>query len=1481
MKSRFLFITALLFTTTVIADPGIIKLQETSINASQNMILENQKMVSLPTAAGEFQFIVQPLKNFSASDLDEIKAIGVSVIGIIPPNAYIVMGSKEEIDLLANKFELIYTSEYLPEYKTAKAFVKSFSALSGKEETVRIRAAASTFTAELLQHLGSITTNEVKVIANDPPILEVTLKDKDILELPYRSDVLRVHKRGEYTYFNDVVKSNILMNVNFVHDEMNLKGKGVIVSVADSGLDSGSFDNMHPDFQNKKVTTVFAENNKRRSWSDLLGHGTHVCGSICGTGAASDGQYCGTAPEADLYFICNGNASSFVYATTEKDLEEAYDYGARLNSNSWGNGSKESFGMYDSDSELFDTISFNHPDFLILFAVGNGNTKIDLENNTTISPQASAKNVLAVGASETHRPDIKTVWKNMMLLGESLYREDLVAYPANGKHQGMAAFSSRGPTHDGRNKPDIVAPGTMICSAESIYDGVNCGERDSYYTSKSGTSMAAPLVAGSAAVVIQYLREHGITNPSSALVKAVLLNGTRSMGNGQFDFYAEIPNKSPNWVNGFGHLDLANSLAPTNASLIVIEGVVSNTDDLVTYCFDKENDGNASITLVWTDPPATPGAGVDLINDLDLQIETKEHIFFANGEVAHNDAINNCETFRKAQLAAQDNIEIRVHGYNIMQGPQKFALAISGMDNGPIPEPCGVFACMIALLFIKMKKRYLKLFIFTLALSSAMCFAANEPIKPEGEGTKASPYRLTRLENLVWMGQNIAECNSNVFLLDNDIDAYETASWDDGFVEIGSKDISRDGEEHSFCGVLDGQNHAIKNLSYSKYGSLIYKISGAIIKNLRLENLSCGDKRNRFWLRGGLSKYLSESMVTNVHVGAIIYGYNQLGGIAADAKNSKIYNCSFIGSIYEDIGNSIIGGIVGNAENCDLRYCKAHGLIEAGSYLNRNYIGGVCGQIIGKSFIRYSCADMKIKAGGYIGGITSTAIENREYLHGHVITNDYGVMQCYSTCSADTSPDSVIGGICALTWTNCVCFSSYYDVGLMQGTAFGTGVSSKRLKRKATFKQWDFNKIWAILEDETTPFFRISEENTYGVCVISSLFGKVEIKPPKNKFAYGETVIINAVPADSEKTVFVGYSGDLTESKSKVILTLEKDLLIKADFAKLINKEEELNKLGSDKEYPLSGNYVQTRDFDMRNAPLKKPLGEYDTANPYPFTGIYDGQNHFIDNLVIDWTNYYPYASLFSCTYAAKIQNVRMKNAKLSTKNKTNGSFLIGMANNTQISNCYVEGRFGASKSKTYSGSICGEMACSDMIRCGFKGEVWINGTYIGGLTGISQYSTISESFAEMYDMLDSNEHWIAGLAVRSRNTSFVNCYVKGMFNSYVFVHNYGDITFNDNLMFSNCYANVNESSGVFGSQEYFHNCYFNSNYVVNAGPYPLNGFVSEEEMKKQETYVGWDFENVWDIEEGVGTPYFRYALPEPVGMFALLLLALMAVRKR
>jgi Subtilisin-like serine proteases len=699
-----LFVFLVSAVVLVIADPGIIQLQETSIDASQSSILANPELISSPTSSGKHQFIIQPKKNFSSQELGEINSIGISLIGIIPSNAYIMLASKEDVALLKNRFELIYAGEYLPEYKTEMAFVKAFSMSDGKEEPIRIRLASSDFFTEFMSYLGSVTTNEIDVISQEPPILETSLNAEAALKLTKRSDVLRVHRRSEYRLFNDVVKTNVLMNVTRVHNDLGFNGKGVTVAVSDTGLDCGKTNRfMHPDFQNKRIMGVCGEYSQRNSWEDLNGHGTHVCGSVCGTGAASDGRYSGIAPEADLYFICIGDESNNVFPLTENDVDKAYENDVKLISNSWGDHSQ---GIYDTDSELYDTLCYKYPDLSILFGVGNENEKKDINNNSKISTQASAKNVISVGAAESFRPEVKTFYTSYRFDEgmDIFFKTDLIAYPADGKHQGMAAFSSRGPTHDGRIKPDIVAPGTAIISTEALCDKDNAGKRLSYYTSKSGTSMSTPLVSGSAAVVIQYLREQEIPDPSSALVKAVLLNGTRSMGTGQFKGYIEIPNKTPNWVNGFGHLDLGQSIAPTNTHLITIEGAISNTSDLVTYCFNKCNDGPLRVTLVWTDPPSTPGVGIDLINDLDLQVKTKERTYYANNKVGHNDFVNNCETYRVARLAAQDNIEVRVHGYNVMKGPQRFALAITGLDEGPIPEPAGMLALLL-LALLAVRKR--------------------------------------------------------------------------------------------------------------------------------------------------------------------------------------------------------------------------------------------------------------------------------------------------------------------------------------------------------------------------------------------------------------------------------------------------------------------------------------------------------------------------------------------------------------------------------------------------------------------------------------------------------------------------------------------------------------------------------------------------------------------------------------------------------
>src|SRR5207249_2850945 len=119
---------------------------------------------------------------------------------------------------------------------------------------------------------------------------------------------------------------------------------------------------------------------------------------------------------------------------------------------------------------------------------------------------------------------------------------------------------SRGPTDDGRIKPDLVAPGTNIVSNQSHYPGASTlwgpyGPNPNYAYS-GGTSMATPLAAGAGALVRQWLTARGIANPSAAAIKATLLDTTYDMAPGQYGAGAtqEIPANRPNNVDGWGRV---------------------------------------------------------------------------------------------------------------------------------------------------------------------------------------------------------------------------------------------------------------------------------------------------------------------------------------------------------------------------------------------------------------------------------------------------------------------------------------------------------------------------------------------------------------------------------------------------------------------------------------------------------------------------------------------------------------------------------------------------------------------------------------------------------------------------------------------------------------------------------------------------------------------------------------------------------------
>ena len=751
------------------------------------------------------------------------------------------------------------------------------------------------------------------------------------------------------------------------------------------------------------------------------------------------------------------------------------------------------------------------------------------------------------------------------------------------------------------------------------------------------------------------------------------------------------------------------------------------------------------------------------------------------------------------------------------------------------------------------------IFLTCILVFAANClFAANEAIKPDGEGTAESPYVLTRIENLVWMGDNMKDCRSSVFCLGNDIDCSETKYWESPFVSIGwPKEMY--GQAYNFLGVLDGKNYTIKNLYSKSADGLIHGLWGAEIKNLYLDNMNLGSFSSG--ARGGLTQTCNDSVVSNVHVSGQISGSGDCGGIFSHVYSSKIDNCSFIG-IINGFGDSTLGGIASFADYSTLIFCKASGFIN--NINGASDIGGICGLAVGAPdfndyCIRYCIADMKISAKGNIGGIVAQnyMYNVKHYPDGDVLYENCGLINNYSLCVGDVSSADNAGGICAVCSTNCIDIGNFYDKTGISGTQFGIGLSSDKMKRRSSFSNWDFDNVWAIHEFESTPYWMIGGEKPYRVFYSTKFPGTLNITPEKRSYAFNENISINVtIP---ENSVFIGFQGDLEGTETNISLVLKKDLTIIGKFAKYISSADDFIKIGRDQDYPQDGYYIQTTDLNMSTT---------DYPVPVSFCGVYDGGNHVISNVMFN--NPSRYMGLFSSVSEAKIYNLGIRDVKNNTRVSYFG-LMGGGAIASEISNCYISTSVELNGSN-YSGGFFSSFEKSQMINCEFRGELY-SSVYFGGLTYFAAHSSFEGCSAEIFGSSNISKDKISGLMFLGTPNLFLNCYVKGDCFNYAFTAP----TSNSELTFSNCYAFA-ESECVLEKANYI-NCYFNSNCVEQVEG--VTGFVSEEEMKKQETYAGWDFDEIWDIDDGVGTPYFRYAVPEPVGMLALLLLALAAVRKR
>jgi len=481
-----------------------------------------------------------------------------------------------------------------------------------------------------------------------------------------------------YEIVND--NTSEIMKVNVVRDRFGLTGKEQVGAAADTGFDLGFIGpGMHGDY-------VIFDNNGGYQGSRVLnitdfvpasvplddgnpdddhGHGTHISGTILGSGNLSgsnpkkheyDMSFAGMAPEAEYIFGAFGlddPSSLAIYVSGSGNITYFFDYFyqptpkiPKVLSNSWTctqsscPTSPYTKSSQSTDAKVREFRTNGVSDFVVVGAAGNYAKK------NSVKPPFNAKNSISVGGS---------------------YGSD------------VASFSSQGPTDDGRIKPDVIAPGVLVMSTrgQNASGGCSSPGPNPNYTICSGTSMATPAVSGTVLLLQEYYKRFEAHNdPSAALIKATLIAGTRTFKG------AYISDEA-----GFGGINIEDSLPvpvtqgnPEERVLGFADdpNILLNTGDAYTQTIkDVNRNAPLVVVLAWTDFPGTVGSGKALVSDLDLVVtDTMGNRYYGNDFTApYDDAPDDTNNVEKVVINNPvKTYTVSVEARNTPMGAQDFAL---------------------------------------------------------------------------------------------------------------------------------------------------------------------------------------------------------------------------------------------------------------------------------------------------------------------------------------------------------------------------------------------------------------------------------------------------------------------------------------------------------------------------------------------------------------------------------------------------------------------------------------------------------------------------------------------------------------------------------------------------------------------------------------------------------------------------------------
>ncbi len=555
------------------------------------------------TGADEGFFIARFGSHITDASRAALTSTGLEVIDYEPQDSYIVWGSAHQV---AHARTLPAVSSVHPMPVTRKVD-------PGVLDDVLVEVTMRGSPAEAI--IGRVRSLRAARPGTALSTARVQVAPGMVQQIARRADVLHIGPAGPGGVEDEASAQILAGNISEARVPVpgykawlqgkGLDGDGIRVAIVDTGITPH-----HPDFADRIVESYTYGSTTDRCASeceflrelDTGGHGSHVAGIVAGAPPATtdmkdtDGFSLGTGVAPKALLVRQNAVAEGVEFPPYDGLQvlsaDSWSAGARIWNASWHTGGGNRIG-YTAHVRTVDKMArdadFDAPgseEFLLVFSAGNSGAAGPTEPK-------EAKNIIAVGSVHSGRG----------LRGGFIPTE------------AVSSFSSRGPTKDGRIFPTIVAPGDSIMSArapESTLACIPAATGAGLYYMCDGTSMAAPHVAGAAALLHQWWRRETGSLPSPVLSKALFVNTAQDMGS------KNIPNSNEGW----GRVNL-NALFSAVPGLVEDQTTVLGEPGEQAVRTVEVTDATRplKVTLAWADAPAAEGAELALVNDLDLVVE--------------------------------------------------------------------------------------------------------------------------------------------------------------------------------------------------------------------------------------------------------------------------------------------------------------------------------------------------------------------------------------------------------------------------------------------------------------------------------------------------------------------------------------------------------------------------------------------------------------------------------------------------------------------------------------------------------------------------------------------------------------------------------------------------------------------------------------------------------------------------------------------